>query len=186
MTWENFNASLQELDRINLMDCISKDDELGDFFTEIGQLANAEDSALGMLNDDFMVVDNLPMDFISTHDDDDQPKSPPPFSHSRNDDDTTTDVFLSSSASAASDIQDLENQYQLAVEQLRESMKRSQQTRQQIIRNQLFLQPSSGAPVVRMVSDSCEFFAGSRSTLTSGLEQSRSMLMSYMQQMEGL
>jgi hypothetical protein len=183
-TWEESNTTrFQEMDQIDLMDCIPRDEELGDFLTEVGPLANADDSEFGILGADFMMVDMLPKNFMSTQKEDERATTPPPLLHT-NGCDSSADMFLSPSASTASDLQDLENQYKKAIEQLRVSMKRSQETRQQIIQNQLIMQTS--APVAKLFSDSTEFFAGSRSTLTASLEQSRSMLMSYTHQMETL
>jgi hypothetical protein len=122
--------------------------------------------------------DDLTDDFLLVNDDQrsQTPPSIPPQDYS-----SDTDIFLSP-------LQDKslspDNDYQRAIDQLRASMKRSEETRRQIICNQLLLQHSTPTPA--LLPSSLEFSTGSRSTLTVGLEQSRSMLMSYVQQTESL
>eukprot|EP00568_Trieres_chinensis_P008736 CAMPEP_0183302808 /NCGR_PEP_ID=MMETSP0160_2-20130417/8463_1 /TAXON_ID=2839 ORGANISM="Odontella Sinensis, Strain Grunow 1884" /NCGR_SAMPLE_ID=MMETSP0160_2 /ASSEMBLY_ACC=CAM_ASM_000250 /LENGTH=204 /DNA_ID=CAMNT_0025465625 /DNA_START=94 /DNA_END=708 /DNA_ORIENTATION=+ len=79
------------------------------------------------------------------------------------------------------------NQYNTMMEKLALSMKRSEMSRAQIMRQRKqSMTSTSGVSVVpqsQTVSNLSRFLNGSQSTLTSGLDQSRRQLASYMTQM---
>lgn len=81
-----------------------------------------------------------------------------------------------SPSSANPEVQDLQDQYRAALEQLAAAMKRSEVTRNKIVH---LRENPSGESANQVLG----FFSGSRTTLTSGLEQSRSMLHAMKPQM---
>lgn len=86
--------------------------------------------------------------------------------------------------SPAPDIQDLQDQYKIALQHLALSMRRSEMTRNEIIRQRQLSQTHAqiAAAQNKTFNNADKFLTGSSSTLTVGLEQSRSMLRTYMSQ----
>ena len=82
-------------------------------------------------------------------------------------------------------LEDLQAQYQLSLQHLAFSMRRSELTRQEIARQQKLVetQRKIQEAEAQTFSKADSFLTGSRATLTVGLEQSRSMLRSYMNQL---
>jgi hypothetical protein len=87
---------------------------------------------------------------------------------------------------AAPELAGLEDQYKLALQHLALSMRRSELTRNEIIRQRQIAETKNKLAAVEAqnFSKADRFLSGSTSTLTVGLEQSRSMLKSYMAQMK--
>lgn len=80
----------------------------------------------------------------------------------------------------------VEDQYKLALQHLALSMRRSEMTRNEIIRQRQIAETHAklAAAQAKTFTNADKFLSGSSSTLTLGLEQSRSMLKSYMTQMK--
>eukprot|EP00540_Astrosyne_radiata_P008727 CAMPEP_0116846524 /NCGR_PEP_ID=MMETSP0418-20121206/13882_1 /TAXON_ID=1158023 /ORGANISM="Astrosyne radiata, Strain 13vi08-1A" /LENGTH=232 /DNA_ID=CAMNT_0004477779 /DNA_START=121 /DNA_END=819 /DNA_ORIENTATION=+ len=80
------------------------------------------------------------------------------------------------------EIVQLEQQYKMAMQQLALSMKRSELTRNEIIRQRQFAAANQrlAQEQAKNLSKASSFLTGGQSTLTLGLEQSRRMLHSYM------
>jgi hypothetical protein len=80
----------------------------------------------------------------------------------------------------------VEDQYKLALQHLALSMRRSEMTRNEIIRQRQVAETHAklAAAQAKTFTNADKFLSGSSSTLTLGLEQSRSMLKSYMTQMK--
>lgn len=96
----------------------------------------------------------------------------------------TSSVMIHDEACATS-IEDLQEQYNLSLQHLALSMRRSEMTRQEIARQQQLAETKSKIldAEAQTLTKADRFLSGSRSTLTVGLEQSRSMLKTYMHQM---
>jgi hypothetical protein len=84
------------------------------------------------------------------------------------------------------DLHDLQDQYKLALQHLALSMRRSEMTRNEIIRQRQLSETQAKivAAQKKTFTNADKFLTGSTSTLTIGLEQSRSMLRSYMAQVK--
>lgn len=193
--WEDNStvSSIHELDHSIWMDCIPGNEDIGDFLVDCPTSNNEDDDndddSLDLVTEDSLVVDMVPMDFLSApeeEEEDERPMTPRPSTLSdipyfpAEED----DVFLSPSTSIVSSCsQDSDDEYLIGILRLRASMRRSEATRQHI-RSQMFLRPS--ALVTKSFPNSMDFFTGSRSTLTTGLEHSRQMLMTFLQPMDSL
>jgi hypothetical protein len=175
-------SSIHKLDESIWRDCIPADVDFEDFLAEGPISNNDDDSVLDLISEDSLVGGIAPMDFLCAQEEEErQPSSLSnlPYFPSECDD----DVFLSHAPSiVSSESRDCDEEYLIAILRLRASMRHSEETRQHI-RSQLFTRPS--APT-NSFPNSMDFFAGSRSTLTTGLEHSRQMLMTYLQPMESL
>ena len=92
---------------------------------------------------------------------------------------------MSRDEECATSVEDLREQYNLSLQHLALSMRRSEMTRQEIARQQQRADTNSKIldAEAQTFSKADRFLSGSRSTLTVGLEQSRSMLKTYMHQM---
>ena len=108
---------------------------------------------------------------------------------------TTTTASLSPSAVLSSkkrnaqdkrDIAELEEEYKRTMQKLALSMKRSEMTRNEIIRQRQIAETKAKLEKAQeqTYSKANGFLSGSRSTLTLGLEQSRQMLKAYMGQVK--
>lgn len=157
------------------MDSTIMDVDFADFLTEIDPIANAE-FPTGLLGEEFEVDGMVSMDL-------EWPQDEGPVSDFAPLNSLPSDLSLPRQGSPAQTKMDSE--VEIHIDLLLESMKRSEATRQQIIRHQLFMQPNSQV-VAKPVSFSMDLFGGPSSKLTTSLEQSRSILMSYMQQLQNL
>ena len=94
-------------------------------------------------------------------------------------------IMLPIEASSSVTMEDLQAQYNLSLQHLALSMRRSELTRQEISRQQKLTetQRKIQEAEAQTFSKADSFLTGSRTTLTLGLEQSRSMLRSYMHQL---
>lgn len=191
---------MEEPNEIDMIDDQPMDERLGAFLTEdCSEGGSICDFSLAEY-DEMLLVDTTtattkhPDDFLSPHHDM-RPRTPPPptskhdsceayifFSPCLAEDSDEAEIFLS--PCVPEDTFATQNPYQKAIDQLRASMKRSEETRRQILCNQILLPLPTALP--DLPPTSIEFFTGSRSTLTAGLEQSRAMLFSYVQQSETL
>jgi hypothetical protein len=167
-----FISELYELSQPSLLDSINMDVDL-DFLTEIDNIANADEFSSCLLGDEFDVDGLASMELEWPQDEEPTADLISPYAPSP---DTPLESFESPAQLT------MESEVEFHIDLLLESMKRSEETRQQIIRHQLFIQPD---PLVdKPIASSKELLCGHGSKLTTSLEQSRSILMSYMQQLQ--